>query len=254
MLTLLASDMVFGFLLVFTRVGAIFMLLPGFSERYVPANVRLGLALAVSLIIYPLVRSSLPAVPDQPLILFFMLASEVLIGVMIGLIIRLVMSAPHVAGVIIAFNTSLAFAQTVDPNQGAQGALISAFLGVLATTLVFVSGLHVIMLMAVRDSYELFPPGMTPPADDLARTSIRMVSGSFKIGVQMAAPFIVYGITFYMALGMMQRLMPQLQLFFIALPLQILLGFTVFALVIPASLSLFLGYFEETTSSLLATP
>lgn len=251
MLSLLAPELIFGFMLVFTRVGAIFMLLPGFSERYVPRNVRLALALAVSLVVFPLVSDGLPAMPDNPLLLFRLLATEILIGAMIGAMLRIAISAPHTAGVIIAFNTSLAYAQTVDPNQGAQGALVSAFLSVVAVTAVFVSGLHVIMLMAVRDSYVLFPVSQAPPADDLAQLAMVMVSGSFKTGMQMAAPFIIYGMTFFMGLGLLQRLMPQLQLFFIALPLQMLLGFTIFGLLMSASMMWFLGYFEETASSLL---
>ncbi|MDP6691073.1 MAG: flagellar biosynthetic protein FliR, partial [Alphaproteobacteria bacterium] len=93
-----------------------------------------------------------------------------------------------------------------------------------------------------------------PPLDDFAQTAVQLVSSSFAIGIKMAAPFIVYGLVFYIGLGVLQRLVPQVQLFFIAMPAQMLMAFLMITLVLSSSLMVFLNYFEENAVRLLAGP
>ncbi len=143
---------IFAFMLVFSRIGSSVMLLPGIGENYVFARVRLSLALALALIMYPLVRDGLPLMPISALALFMLIAGEVLIGLFIGGVSRLMISSLHIGGVIIAFQSSLAFAQTVDPNQGTQGAVLSALMTITGVVLIFVSGLHMILFMGIRDT------------------------------------------------------------------------------------------------------
>ncbi len=107
------------------------------------------------------------------------------------------------------------------------------------------------MIQAMYDSYVLFAPGTTIPVGDFAELAIRLVSGAFRIGIQMAAPFIAYGLVFYVSLGILARLMPQFQVFFIALPLQIMIGLSVLAVVLPALMMWFLNYYEATVSQFL---
>ncbi len=245
---------IFAFMLVFSRLGSAVMLLPGIGENYVFAKVRLSLALALTLIIYPLVRGDLPVMPISALALLMLVAGEIIIGLFIGGVARLMISSLHVGGVVIAFQSSLAFAQTVDPNQGTQGAVLSALMTITGVVLIFVSGLHMLLFVGIRDSYELFPAGQAPPLDDFAQTAVQLVSSSFAIGIKMAAPFIVYGLVFYIGLGVLQRLVPQVQLFFIAMPAQMLMAFLMITLVLSSSLMVFLNYFEENAVRLLAGP
>ena len=245
---------IFAFILVFSRIGSSVMLLPGIGENYVFSRIRLSLALALTLIMYPLVRDSLPVMPISAVALFVLIIGEVIIGLFIGGISRLLISSLHVGGVVIAFQSSLAFAQTVDPNQGTQGAVLAALMTISGVVLIFVSGLHMLLFAGIRDSYELFPAGQPPPVSDFAQTAVELVSSSFKVGVQMAAPFIVYGLVFYIGLGVLQRLVPQVQLFFIAMPAQMLMAFLMITLVLSSSLIVFLNYFEANVVRLLAGP
>ncbi|MBT3979058.1 MAG: flagellar type III secretion system protein FliR [Rhodospirillaceae bacterium] len=245
---------IFAFILVFSRIGSAVMLLPGIGENYVFSRIRLSLALALTLIMYPLVRDSLPVMPISAVALFVLIIGEVIIGLFIGGISRLLISSLHVGGVVIAFQSSLAFAQTVDPNQGTQGAVLAALMTISGVVLIFVSGLHMLLFAGIRDSYELFPAGQPPPVSDFAQTAVELVSSSFKVGVQMAAPFIVYGLVFYIGLGVLQRLVPQVQLFFIAMPAQMLMAFLMITLVLSSSLIVFLNYFEANVVRLLAGP
>ena len=245
---------IFAFILVFSRIGSAVMLLPGIGENYVFSRIRLSLALALTLIMYPLVRDSLPVMPISAVALFVLIIGEVIIGLFIGGTSRLLISSLHVGGVVIAFQSSLAFAQTVDPNQGTQGAVLAALMTISGVVLIFVSGLHMLLFAGIRDSYELFPAGQPPPVSDFAQTAVELVSSSFKVGVQMAAPFIVYGLVFYIGLGVLQRLVPQVQLFFIAMPAQMLMAFLMITLVLSSSLIVFLNYFEANVVRLLAGP
>jgi len=253
MLAQMLPNEIFAFLLVIARIGAGVMLLPGIGETYVSVRVRLALAVSLSLVLFPLVREIMPALPGQPLQLIGLIGTEVIHGVFIGLATRLLLSSLHVAGTVIAFQSSLAYAQTVDPNQGSQGVLVASLLTLLGVVLIFVTGLHTVLIAALYDSYALFPVGELPPADDFAALVTRIVAAAFALGIKMAAPFIVYGLVFYVGLGLLQRLTPQIQLFFIAMPAQLMLAFLVLAVVLSAVLMVFLDQFE-TSASLLLRP
>ena len=235
---------VFAVFLVFVRIAAALMLLPGIGEAYVSVQIRLAAAAVLTVAISPLVIGTLPILPATPLELLMLILGELVVGLLIGAAARLMMSALHVAGTVIAFQSSLGFALFVDPTQGTQGALIAAFLSVLGLVLIFATGLHMMMIRALADSYVLFTPGQLPPVGDFAALAVRYVSSSFRIGIQIAAPFIVFGIIFYIGLGVLARLLPQIQVFFIAIPLQIFLSLVIFGLVLAPMMIWFLDHFE----------
>lgn len=240
----LASE-AFAYLLVFTRIGAMIMVMPGLGERMIPARMRLVLALAISLLIYFLVADVLPAMPTSPFALAGLIIGEVVIGLMIGGIARMLLSALHVAGSVLAVQTGLAAAQQFDPTQGSQGALMAGFLTLMGITLIMVTDLHHLLIGAMDSSYRLFPPGGSLPVADMAETAANIVTRSFAIGLQLAAPFMVYGLIFYIGVGIISRLMPTLQIFFIAMPLNIMAGFAIMMLVLSAIMAWFANYFES---------
>ncbi len=250
MVDLLPTE-IFAFLLVFSRLGAMFMLLPALGETAIPMRVRLVMALAVTFLIYTLVSASLPGIPASPLMLSLLIIIEIFIGIMIGTAIRLLLSALHTAGTIIAMQTGLAMAMAFDPAQGAQSALMSTFLTLMAVVLIFTTNMHYMMIAAMLDSYSLFPVGAEINTSDFAEIVIRTVANSFLIGIQIASPFIVYGLIFNVGLGIVARLMPQLQVFFIAMPLNILIGFMILAIVLPAGMMWFLQNMESSLGAFL---
>jgi flagellar biosynthetic protein FliR len=243
---------VFAVFLVFVRIAAALMLMPGFGEAYVSVQVRLAASAVLTIAISPLVIGTLPVLPATPLELLLLVLGELVVGVLIGAVARLMMSALHVAGTVIAFQSSLGFAMFIDPTQGIQAALIATFLTLLGLVLIFATGLHMLMIRALADSYTLFTPGQLPPVGDFAALAVRYVSSSFRIGIQIAAPFIVYGLVFYIGLGILARLLPQIQIFFIAIPLQIFLALLIFGLVLAPTMIWFLDHFEVRFVELLA--
>ena len=251
MLGQLLQAEIFAIFLVFTRLGAAIMIMPGFGEIYVPRNVRLAVAVSITLAVGPVVAPLVPAQPAAPLSLFLMVSGELIIGLMIGSIARLSMTALHVSGTVIAFQSSLAFALTMDPTQGIQGALIASLFSLMGVVLIFATGMHHMLIQAMYDSYVLFKPGQVPITGDLAQLVTDVIADSFRIGIKMSAPFIVYGIVLYTGVGLLARLMPQLPFFFVIMPLQIWAAFFVLALTITGTMLYFMSYFEMRISDLL---
>ncbi|MGV8996858.1 MAG: flagellar biosynthetic protein FliR [Parvibaculaceae bacterium] len=236
----------FVFMLVLSRVSAMVMLMPAIGETSIPAQVRVILSMLLSFILMPLVADSYSAIPPTVPGLAMAVMYEILIGVFIGMSMRLVMSALHVAGNIIAMQTGLAFAQNIDPTQGTQGALVANFLNMLAVTLIFATGMHHLLIAAMRDSYILFHPGDVFPVGDFLQLAVKTISGAFSLGVQLSAPFVVFGLVFYIGIGLLSKLMPQIQIFFIAMPANIGFGLALLFLILGAMMTWFLQGFEQT--------
>jgi flagellar biosynthesis protein FliR len=221
---------VFGAGLVFARVGAFAVLLPGVGETAVPARIRLAFALVLALVIYPVVRAGLPPVPDTLAALAGQLGLEIAVGLGIGALLRMFLGALSVAGEIISLQTTLSFAQTTNPLQAQPTASVSAFLAILGVTLVFTTDLHQLFIGGLAHSYALFPPGHPLESADFGRLATRTFAETFALGLQLAAPVVVFALVFNVALGLVARIMPQFQVFFAATPLTLLLGLSVFAL------------------------
>lgn len=235
---------VYSFLLVFTRVGVMIMALPILGETAIPLRVRFAVAFALAVVIFPLVRDGLPGLPGSVFGLVFTLSAEVIIALMIAGSVRIIMTALHVGGSAIAFQGGLAVAQGFDPNVGGQSPMMSTFLTLLGVVAVFAANLHHLLIGAMYYSFIQFPAGSFPIPADFADLVVDIIAASFALGIQIAAPFLAYGLVFYLGVGLLSRLMPQLQVFFIAMPLNIALSFLILMLVIGAVMTWFLTHFE----------
>ena len=231
-----------AFLLVFARIGTMVMLLPGLGEQNVSARLRLTIALMLAAVLLPLHRNAyhIDAGALGPAIV--MLVEEILIGAVLGLTARLTIAALDIAGSVIAQQLGLGFVTAVDPTQGEQGAILGNFLAMLGVTLFFATDMHHLVIAALNDSYTLFEPGEVPAAGDVAALVTKTVSGAFRIGIQLSAPFLAFGLLFNLGLGVLSRLMPQMQVFFVALPASILIGLLFLVLVLGSMMGLFLDY------------
>lgn len=232
-----------SFMLVFARIGAMVMLLPGFGEVNIPVRVRLGIALALTLIILPLHRNAYQISMTSMAPLLVLMVHEIVIGVVLGATARVTLSALQVAGSVIAQQLGLGFVTSVDPTQGQQGVLIGNFLTILGLTLLFATDMHHLIIAALNQSYVIFAPGELMPSGDIASLATRAFTEAFKIGVQLSAPFIVFGLVFNLGLGVLGRLMPQMQVYFVGVPLSILAGFLILAAILAVMMGTFLDYF-----------
>ncbi|UJW87666.1 flagellar type III secretion system protein FliR [Devosia sp. SL43] len=236
----------FLYLLLFTRIGAILMLMPALGEDMIPARMRLSFALAFTLVVYPLLSPGMPAMPDDVIDIIGLIFHELAIGIILGAIARITVMATQVAGAIIAFQTGLSTAMAADPTQtGIQGAVFGSFLSFLGMVLIFATDLHHMALAATYDSYMVFPLDAPLMFDDAAQMAIRTVASAFTIGVQMSAPFIVFGLVFNLGAGILARLMPAMQVFFVLMPANIIVGLVLFALLLTMMMGWYLTGFEN---------
>ena len=233
-----------AYMLAFARIGTMIMLLPGLGELSVPPRVRLTVVLVLTAVIMPLHRSTYAIDLRAAGPVLVMLGQELFIGAVLGMVARLTISALQVAGSVIAQQMGLGFVTAVDPTQGQQGVIVGNFLSVLGITLIFAFDLHHLVIGALNDSYVLFKPGEVPIIGDVANVLTTSVAGAFRIGIQLAAPFLVFGLLFNLGLGILSRLMPQMQVFFVGMPLSILAGLLILFLVLGAMMTTFLGHVE----------
>lgn len=245
MLAELLPAQIFALLLIFVRMGTALMLMPGFGESYISTRIRLLLALMVSVVIHPAVAPSLPALPASPAALILLIFGEAFIGLFLGSLGRILMSALSIGGMMIATVTGLANALTSDPTAAQQGSIAGSFLSTLALLIILVLDLHHLLLRGVIDSYQLFVPGQPLLTGDLSQMITRVVAKAFLLGFQIASPFIAIGLIFNLGLGLLARLMPQMQVFFIAIPLQILIGLAVLMIALPAIMGWFISGFQD---------
>ena len=212
---------IFAFMMIFARVGTAVSFLPGFGSAYVSQRMRLSVALAISFAAMPLIAPNLPLPPSALPDLAIIIAGEMIIGSFIGLLARLLIATLQTTGTMIALSSAMANALIQDPISEQQSSTISGFLLTLGLIVIFVADLHHLMIRSVVESYQVFLPGNLLPAGDLVHMLARGVADSFTLGIQLASPAIVVGLTYYIGLGLLGRLMPQLPVFFFGLPVQI---------------------------------
>jgi flagellar biosynthetic protein FliR len=231
------------FVLAFARIGAMVMLLPGLGEQNIPVRVKLSIALLLTLIILPLHRAAYQVDLQSLAGPMVLMVHEIVIGIVLGATARVTLSALQVAGAVIAQQMGLGFVTSVDPTQGQQGVLIGNFLTMLGVTLLFATDSHHLVISALNDSYAVFGPGEIMPSGDVAALATSAFTAAFRIGLQLSAPFLVFGLVFNIGLGVLARLMPQMQVYFVGVPLSIFAGFLIFGIVIAAMMGTFLDYF-----------
>jgi flagellar biosynthesis protein FliR len=239
------------FMLVFARIGAMVMVLPALGQSNIPVRIKLAIAVMLTLIILPLHRAAYTIDMQSLTPLLVLMLHEIIIGVVLGATAQVAMSALQVAGAVIAQQLGLGFVTAVDPTQGQQGVVIGNFLTMLGVTLLFATDSHHLIIAALNDSYTIFSPGDVVPSGDVAALATRAFTAAFKIGMQLSAPFLVFGLVFNIGLGVLARLMPQMQVYFVGVPLSILTGFLIFSAVLAAMMGTFLDYFISVMHDLM---
>lgn len=235
---------VYAYLMVFVRLGSAFLIMPGFGEQFVSPRIRLLFALAVSFLLLPILLPAMPKAPANPAELTLLIISEAMVGIFLGTIARMLTSALETAGYLIGSQIGLSAAQAYNPALATQTNAISSLLGVLGLILIFATDLHHMLLLAIADSYSLFKPGQWLPIGDVALHMSRVMADSFLLAMQMSAPFTVVGLLFFLGLGLIARLVPQIQVFFVGVPLQVILGVTLLGLSLTAVMTVWLTHFE----------
>jgi flagellar biosynthesis protein FliR len=241
-MNLLLPAVASAYLITFARIGTLIMLMPGVGEQTVSPRLRLAFALLTTLVLFPTVRPLLGGTEGLagPR-LIGLLFGETIVGLVLGLAVRMVLAALQTAGVIISAQLGLSYAMTVDPSQGGQQVAIGNFLSLLGITLIFAADLHHLAIEGMARSYEVLPPDGVPAFSDALMLATRALARGFTLAVQISGPFIAFGLLFNLGLGVLSRLMPQLQVFFLAVPASVLVGM----LILMGGLGVMMGVFLD---------
>ncbi|WP_029008740.1 flagellar biosynthetic protein FliR [Azospirillum halopraeferens] len=228
---------VFRAFLVFVRVAAAIGVLPGFGESAVPVRVRLAVALIVTLILLPAVPGLPERIPDDPVELPALFAGEMLIGLFLGLGAKLFLSALQVAGGLAAQAVGLGNPFAVDAGGFEGGSVLSGVLLIGGLALLFATDVHYLMIGALARSYGTWPAGVFPETAELARRFAELVAVTFRLGVALATPFLLFGLVVNVALGLVNRVMPAMPVYFVGTPVLLLVGLTLFMVTAGAMLT-----------------
>lgn len=231
--------------LVFARLGTALMVVPGFGEHYVLLRLRLLLGLACSLLLAPVVVVPGGTPVTKELSWVGLVAGEIAVGLLLGLVARLALAAVHVGGSLVALQSGLAAAAILDPGEATPSSVPTVFLTVAALAMLFAADLHHLLLRALAASYAAFPLAGGVEFGAAAELLTRLGGDALATGVRIAAPLLLAGMLVNLALGGLGRLVPALPILFLALPLQLLLALIVLELGLPAALALVHGAFRH---------
>ena len=220
----------FAFMLIVCRCGAAIMLLPALAEDGSTALLRMGLTLGMTLLLLPVVSPALPPQPDSFPKLAGLIANELFAGGFLGWMARLVALSLPASGQIISLTTGMSSVLQPDANFGAQTAGIGRLFGMLAPALLLATGAYRLPLSALSGSYAAWPAGGLPLTGDILTMVVHAVGAHFALALRLASPFMLIGLVWQAGLGLMSRLVPQLQIYFAALPGQVLGGLLLLSL------------------------
>ncbi len=220
------------FVLVVTRVGLVLTLLPGFGSQAVPLPARVALAVVVALVLTPFVHTEATAL-NQPTVFAVALAREIVTGLALGLAVAAVFAAIEMAASLIGYQLGFGLAATFNPAFGTHGTALNTLYLALAALVLFGTNGHHLLIAALARSFALLPPGTTLPDTDTPLALIgltgTMFADALRIGLPVAGSLLVADI----GLGLLNRMVPQMSVFFVGLPAKILLGFFVLLLSVP---------------------
>lgn len=235
---------IYSFIFIFFRLGSAIVFMPVFRTGYISERVRLCIGLSISLVLVPFLQKDI-IVPPNTFSEFMQYSFfEITYGAFLGLFMQILFYAINFFGSLASTATGFANAQFFNPSTQTQSLVIEAFVSILALTLVLILDIHHTMISAVIDSYKVFPFGSPLPLEDMSFFFSQMIADSFVVGFKLASPFIAFILIFYSCMGMFSRLMPQLNIFFLSIPLQIYFGLALLFITIPVIIMWFLEHFE----------
>ncbi|WP_372395993.1 flagellar biosynthetic protein FliR [Azospirillum sp. HJ39] len=228
-------------LVVLARVAAAISLLPGFGEAAVPMRVRAALAVILTLVLLPGLDGLPGRMPEQPVEMLRTLAGETLVGAYLGLGARLFMAALQTTGALVAQVVGLSNPFSMEAAGFEGGSVLSGVLLIGGLALLFASDVHYLMIGALARSYGSWPAGEFPEIGLVAQRFAQLLATTFRLGVGLAAPFILYGLVMNLALGLVNRVMPAMPVYFVATPGMLMVGLGLFMATAGAMLTAFVA-------------
>jgi flagellar biosynthetic protein FliR len=219
--------------LIFLRVSAIIMTAPLFDNKSVPLVFKVGMGFALSIVLYSLVPVSVGVFQEDVVPFFIGSVSEILLGVAIGLSVKLVFSGIQLAGQLAGFQMGFAIANVVDTVSNAQVSIIAQLKNIVAMLIFLSVNAHYYLLQALVESFELVPIFDFQASNSLIDYLMKLTSNMFVIAIKVGAPIVVALLLTSVALGLVARTVPQMNIFIVAFPVKIAVGLLFLGLTMP---------------------
>ena len=218
------------FMLVLSRVAGIFAALPVFGGKVLPTRIKALIVLMITLVCFPALSVALPQMPSDAISLALLALSEVMVGLTLAFITQIIFAAVEFSGQIIGMQMGLTISSILDPTRGTQVQIMSVVQTLFATLLFLSLNIHHMFIRAIMDSFNVIPLGGWRLSGELVNFLVMRTADIFIIGIRLAAPVMVALLLATVALGIMARAFPQMNIFMISLPLNVGLGLMILGL------------------------
>lgn len=218
------------FALVLSRVAGIFSAIPVFGGRTIPLHVKVVIIMMITLVCFPALSITAPAIPTDVFTLALLVLREVMVGVTLGFITRIIFSAVEFSGQIIGMQMGFTISSIIDPSQGTQTQIMSVMQTLLATLMFLSMNIHHLFIRTIVDSFRIVPLGGWHMNPEIISFIVKGTSDIFILGLRLAAPVMVALLLTSVTLGIMARAFPQMNIFMVSMPLNIGIGFIVLGL------------------------
>lgn len=230
----ITPELATSFIMVLIRVSAMIMMVPAFGEASIPATVKWGLSMLITLLLFPVVKGTIPSLTDLGWAEMILgLAGEMLIGVLIGFAARFVFAGIQLAGELVGFQMGFSVASVIDPTSNSQVSIIAEFQYLLSLLLFMTVNAHHLFITAIADSYQAVPPLGVHYSGALLQALIHLSKEVFVIAVKISAPVAAVLLFTNVAMGLVARTVPQMNVFMVSFPLQIAAGLLFIGLAAP---------------------
>ena len=219
---LITPELAEAFIIVLVRVGAMIMMVPTFGDASVPASVKWGLTILITLLLFPVVKAGIPPTGDLELVpLVLGIAGEIFIGVVIGFATRIIFGGIQLAGEMLGFQMGFSAASVIDPTSSVQVSVVAEFLYLMSLLLFMTVNAHHIFISAIAESYQAAPPLTIHFSGPLLQTLVTLAKDVFVIAIKISAPVMAVLLFTNVAMGLVARTVPQMNIFIVSFPLHI---------------------------------
>ena len=245
-ISLFSQEDIFGYFLVFCRVGGVIALLPTFSSTYFPATIKIAVVMILTIVINPIISDNLPALSDSILQNTIFILYEMFWGFVLAIVNIILISAMHIAGNIVSMQGGLSLATFFDPSVGEQSMIFSRLFYIMALTFLVLSDFHYLIISGIVSSYDI--------SSNISNMQgfidiVKLFSEVFFIGCKLSMPVVISSLFFYFSSGILNRLMPNLQILFVMTPLQILITIYLIMITLSSMVLYYFNYYESIIQS-----
>jgi len=242
-----------AFFLILIRVSVILFMFPFFSSRVIPVLAKAGLALIISIILFPVINNKLFQFPNTLCETFQMVTGELIIGMILGLLVQIVFEGVRMMGQVVGFQTGFAITNILDPQSGMQVSILSNMAYFVAIVIFLVLNGHHILLNAIRESFEIVNVGSLSLDRRIFQEIVQAGGDMFVIALKIGAPAIAALLFVKVAFGLITKLIPQMNIMIVAFPVQIVMGLIFFGICLNVLLAFMETYLGDLGSLLINT-